>query len=113
MNRAGKDQLKAIRKEIESNISRMDVVLNRIAEHYPRAYRHALTHIAIRMLLSDEQRRLVRLVEQGILSEEGAQSLSQSTAARRSQLTNFSHSTFYLLFRKLWPTSVRSRSGVR
>ena len=102
MNRAGKDQLKALRKEIESNINRMDAVLSRIAEHYPKAHRHALTHIAIRMLLSDEQRRLVRLVQQGVLSEEGAHSLAQSIAVRRSQLTDFTHSTFYLLFRKLF-----------
>ena len=103
MNRISKDQLKVIQREIEHNLSSMNALMERVPTQYPRAYRHALTHIAIRMLLCDELRRVEKLEHQGVISEEEARSLRQSIDRRRSRWGGFTHSTFYLTLRKMFP----------
>ena len=103
MSRISKDQLKVIQREIEHNLSSMNALMERVPTQYPRAYRHALTHIAIRMLLCDELRRVEKLEQQGVISEEEARSLRQSIDRRRSRLGGFTHSTFYLTLRKMFP----------
>lgn len=44
-----------LRKEIHHNIQRMEEFLEQLATDFPRAYRHALTLKAIRMVLSHEK----------------------------------------------------------
>ena len=102
MSRMGKEQQKVIHKEIEENISRMDAVRERVIKRYPKAYRHAVTHIAIRILLSDEKRKVERFGQQGVLTEEEVSALEHTLDVRRGQLSGFTHSTFYLTLKKLF-----------
>ena len=102
LNRMGKEQQKVIHREIEENISRMDALRERVIKHYPKAYRHAVTHIAIRILLSDEKRKVERFGQQGVLTEEEVSSLEHMLDVRRAQLSGFTHSTFYLTLKRLF-----------
>lgn len=61
-----------------------------------------MTHIAIRILLSDEKRKVERFGQQGVLTEEEVSALEHTLDVRRGQLSGFTHSTFYLTLKKLF-----------
>lgn len=86
-----KDQLQTLRAEIQHNMDRMDKILNRISADFPKAYGHALTQKAIRMLLSNERRAVRQLVAEGVLSEKDAEVLFDDIDERADELNSFKH----------------------
>ena len=48
--------LKTLRAEIQHNLDTMNGILNKLANDFPKAYKHALTQKATRMLLCNERR---------------------------------------------------------
>ena len=73
---------RTLRTEVERNIGRMERTMARLAENYPKAYRHALTDRAVRMLLGNERKTIGRLLAEGVLSPEGAETMLADTERR-------------------------------
>lgn len=91
-----------LREELRQNISSMDNKLNAMAQDYPKAYRHALTLKAIRMLLNNERRTVIQLQSEGVLSEDEAGPMLDSIAERKDSLTSFRHTLPGHLFTFFW-----------
>lgn len=83
--------LKPLREEIQHNINSMDKVLNKLSKDFPKAYKHALTQKAIRMLLCNERRTIRQMQTEGMLSEKDAEQLYESVDKRSDQLNSLSH----------------------
>ena len=82
--------LPTLKSEIEHNISRMDVVINALADEFPKAYGHALTLKSIRMLLSNEKRTVKQMINNGIISEKDAEPLIENIEERADEVNSFS-----------------------
>lgn len=80
-----------LRKEIHHNIQRMEEFLEQLATDFPRAYRHALTLKAIRMVLSHEKITVQNMADNSILTEKEAESLIQNITDRADEVNSFSH----------------------
>lgn len=80
-----------LRKEIHHNIQRMEEFLEQLATDFPRAYRHALTLKAIRMVLSHEKITVQNMADNGILTEKEAESLIQNITDLADEVNSFSH----------------------
>ena len=91
LNDEQKVVLETLRKEILHNINAMDKILNKLAKDFPKAYKHALTQKAIRMLLCNERRNIRQLQADGMLSEKDAEQLYESVDERSEQLNSLSH----------------------
>lgn len=83
--------LKPLKEEILHNINAMDSVLGKLSSNFPKAYRHALTQKAIRMLLCNERRTIRQMQNDGILSDKDAERLYESVDERSDQLNSLSH----------------------
>ena len=83
--------LKPLREEILHNINAMDSVLGKLSSNFPKAYKHALTQKAIRMLLCNERRTIRQMQNDGILSDKDAERLYESVDERNDQLNSLSH----------------------
>lgn len=83
--------LKTLREEILHNINSMDKILNKLSKDFPKAYNHALTQKAIRMLLCNERRNIRQLQADGMLSEKDAEQLYEKVDKRSEQLNSLSH----------------------
>ena len=83
--------LKPLREEILHNINAMDSVLSKLSSNFPKAYKHALTQKAIRMLLCNERRTIRQMQNDGILSDKDAERLYESVDERSDQLNSLSH----------------------
>ena len=83
--------LKPLREEILHNINAMDSVLGKLSSNFPKAYKHALTQKAIRMLLCNERRTIRQMQNDGILSDKDAERLYESVDERSDQLNSLSH----------------------
>lgn len=83
--------LGTLKSEIENNISRMDVVINSLADEFPKAYGHALTLKSIRMLLSNEKRTVRQMINNGIITEKDAEPLLENIDERADEVNSFSH----------------------
>ena len=64
--------LKTLRAEIQHNLDTMNGILNKLANDFPKAYKHALTQKATRMLLCNERRNIRQLQTDGMLSDKDA-----------------------------------------
>lgn len=73
---------RTLRTEVERNIGRMERTMTQLAENYPKAYRRALTDRAVRMLLGNERKTIGRLLAEGVLSPEGAETMLADTERR-------------------------------
>ena len=80
-----------LKKEIENNITRMDYVINELADEFPKAYGHALTLKSIRMLLSNEKRTVKQMISNGIITEKDAEPLFKNIEERADEVNSFSH----------------------
>lgn len=91
--------LAQLKEEITENINKMNEVIQKLAQEFPRAYHHALTQKSIRMLLSDERRTVNQLTNEGILSDKDAEKHMESINKRIDEVNSFSHTIPASLFR--------------
>lgn len=105
LNDEQKVVLKTLKEEIQHNLNSMDEILNKLAKDFPKAYHHALTQKAIRMLLCNERRNIGQLQSDGMLSDKDAEQLYKHVDERSDKLNSLSHTipaSFirWILFRK-------------
>lgn len=97
--------LKTLRAEIQHNLDTMNGILNKLANDFPKAYKHALTQKATRMLLCNERRNIRQLQTDGMLSDKDAEQLYERVDERSEKLNLQSHTipasfVRWLMFRK-------------
>ena len=78
--------LKTLRAEIQHNLDTMNGILNKLANDFPKAYKHALTQKATRMLLCNERRNIRQLQTDGMLSDKDAEQLYERVDERQPHL---------------------------
>lgn len=83
--------LKTLRAEIQHNLDTMNGILNKLANDFPKAYKHALTQKATRMLLCNERRNIRQLQTDGMLSDKDAEQLYERVDERSEKLNSLSH----------------------
>ena len=83
--------LKTLRAEIQHNLDTMNGILNKLANDFPKAYKHALTQKAARMLLCNERRNIRQLQTDGMLSDKDAEQLYERVDERSEKLNSLSH----------------------
>lgn len=93
-----KEDLLHLHKEVENNISRMEEQLSKLAQYFPKAYNHALTIKAIRMLLNNEKRTVRQFIAEGILSEKDADPFLDNITERADELNSVKHTLIGSLF---------------
>lgn len=97
--------LKTLRAEIQHNLDTMNGILNKLANDFPKAYKHALTQKATRMLLCNERRNIRQLQTDGMLSDKDAEQLYERVYERSEKLNLQSHTIpasliRWMMFRK-------------
>lgn len=97
--------LKTLRTEIQHNLDTMNGILNKLANDFPKAYKHALTQKATRMLLCNERRNIRQLQTDGMLSDKDAEQLYERVDERSEKLNSLSHTipasfVRWLMFKK-------------
>lgn len=97
--------LKTLRAEIQHNLDTMNGILNKLANDFPKAYKHALTQKATRMLLCNERRNIRQLQTDGMLSDKDAEQLYERVDERSEKLNLQSHTIpasliRWMIFRK-------------
>lgn len=97
--------LKTLRAEIQHNLDTMNDILNKLANDFPKAYKHALTQKATRMLLCNERRNIRQLQTDGMLSDKDAEQLYERVDERSEKLNSLSHTipasfVRWLMFKK-------------
>lgn len=97
--------LKTLRAEIQHNLDTMNGILNKLANDFPKAYKHALTQKATRMLLCNERRNIRQLQTDGMLSDKDAEQLYERVDERTEKLNSLSHTipasfVRWLMFKK-------------
>lgn len=97
--------LKTLRAEIQHNLDTMNGILNKLANNFPKAYKHALTQKATRMLLCNERRNIRQLQTDGMLSDKDAEQLYERVDERTEKLNSLSHTipasfVRWLMFKK-------------
>lgn len=97
--------LKTLRAEIQHNLDTMNGILNKLANDFPKAYKHALTQKATRMLLCNERRNIRQLQTDGMLSDKDAEQLYERVDERSEKLNSLSHAipasfVRWLMFKK-------------
>lgn len=97
--------LKTLRAEIQHNLDTMNGILNKLAYDFPKAYKHALTQKATRMLLCNERRNIRQLQTDGMLSDKDAERLYERVDERSEKLNSLSHTipasfVRWLMFKK-------------
>lgn len=97
--------LKTLRAEIQHNLDTMNGILNKLANDFPKAYKHALTQKATRMLLCNERRNIRQLQTDGMLSDKDAEQLYERVDERSEKLNSLSHTipasfVRWLIFKK-------------
>ena len=97
--------LKTLRAEIQHNLDTMNGILNKLANDFPKAYKHALTQKAARMLLCNERRNIRQLQTDGMLSDKDAEQLYERVDERSEKLNSLSHTipasfVRWLMFKK-------------
>lgn len=85
------DLLQALRREVEHNIEGMNHVIGRLAADFPKAYNHALTQKAIRMVLSNERRTIRQMQADGVLSDKDAAQYFARVDERSDEVNSFTH----------------------
>lgn len=86
-----KETLGMLRQEINRNIEQMDTLINKLAHDFPKAYKHALTQKAIRMLLSNERRTIKQMLNEGLVSDKDAEALLEKVNERTDEVNSFTH----------------------
>lgn len=83
--------LQTLRHEVEHNIESMNRVISRLSADFPKAYNHALTQKAIRMVLSSERRTIRQMQSDGVLSDKDAVPYLARLDERSDEVNSFTH----------------------
>ena len=99
--------LQPIYEEIEENINQTEKFLEQLSEEFPKAYRNALTQKTIRMLLNNERKNIIKMIETGVLNEKDATPLLEDVTSRANKVNLINHS-FLTSFIK-WSTIINKK----
>lgn len=83
--------LQTLRQEVEHNIASMNRLIERLSADFPKAYNHALTQKAIRMVLSNERRTIRQMQADGVLSDKDAARYFARVDERSDEVNSFTH----------------------
>ena len=105
LNDEQKVVLNTLKEETQHNVEAMNSILNKLAYDFPKAYKHALTQKATRMLLCNERRNIRQLQTDGMLSDKDAERLYERVDERSEKLNSLSHTipasfVRWLMFKK-------------
>lgn len=105
LNDEQKVVLNTLKEETQHNVEAMNSILNKLANDFPKAYKHALTQKATRMLLCNERRNIRQLQTDGMLSDKDAERLYERVDERSEKLNLQSHTipasfVRWLMFKK-------------
>ena len=105
LNDEQKVVLNTLKEETQHNVEAMNSILNKLANDFPKAYKHALTQKATRMLLCNERRNIRQLQTDGMLSDKDAERLYERVDERSEKLNSLSHTipasfVRWLMFKK-------------
>ena len=105
LNDEQKVVLNTLKEETQHNVEAMNSILNKLANDFPKAYKHALTQKATRMLLCNERRNIRQLQTDGMLSDKDAERLYERVDERSEKLNLQSHTIpasliRWMMFRK-------------
>lgn len=105
LNDEQKVVLNTLKEETQHNVEAMNSILNKLANDFPKAYKHALTQKATRMLLCNERRNIRQLQTDGMLSDKDAERLYERVDERSEKLNLQSHTIpasliRWMIFRK-------------
>lgn len=105
LNDEQKVVLNTLKEETQHNVEAMNSILNKLAYDFPKAYKHALTQKATRMLLCNERRNIRQLQTDGMLSDKDAERLYERVDERSEKLNLQSHTIpasliRWMMFRK-------------
>lgn len=105
LNDEQKVVLNTLKEETQHNVEAMNSILNKLAYDFPKAYKHALTQKATRMLLCNERRNIRQLQTDGMLSDKDAERLYERVDERSEKLNSLNHTipasfVRWLMFKK-------------
>ena len=72
--------------EIRKNITRASNFITKISIDYPKSYKEAVTRKSVRMLLSNEKKRIEQFKEQGLISQEEAEQMVNELGERHNKV---------------------------
>lgn len=104
-----KEVLQPIFDEIQDNMNQTETFIQQLAEDFPKAYRNALTQKSIRMLLNNERKDILKMIETGILNEKDAAPLLESVMARADEVNLINHSILASILK--WGLQKNSSNG--
>lgn len=84
--------LQPIYEEIQEIIHETETFLQQLSEDFPKAYKNALTQKSIRMLLNNERKDILKMVETGVLSDKDAAPLLEDVSSRADEVNLINHS---------------------
>ncbi|MCD8268970.1 MAG: sodium:proton antiporter [Parabacteroides sp.] len=77
--------------EIRKNITRASNFIEKISIDYPKSYKKAVTRKSVRMLLSNEKKRIEQFKEQGLISWEEAEQMVNDLGERHNKVFTSYH----------------------
>lgn len=78
--------LSLLQVEIRKNITRASNFITKISIDYPKSYKEAVTRKSVRMLLSNEKKRIEQFKEQGLISQEEAEQMVNELGERHNKV---------------------------
>lgn len=72
--------------EIRKNITRHRILSQKYPFDYPKSYKEAVTRKSVRMLLSNEKKRIEQFKEQGLISQEEAEQMVNELGERHNKV---------------------------
>lgn len=78
--------LSLLQVEIRKNITRTSNFITKISIDYPKSYKEAVTRKSVRMLLSNEKKRIEQFKEQGLISQEEAEQMVNELGERHNKV---------------------------
>lgn len=91
-----------LKEEVGRNIESMNLIIDRLAAEFPKAYRYALTQKSIRMLLRHERCIIRQMEEDGMISDKDTKPLLEKVDERADKLNTFGHTIPGTILRKLF-----------
>ena len=86
--------IRPLYEELNRNIQRMDEFTSKLADTFPKTYQYALTQKSIRMLLTNERKKIEQMIGNGILTEKDAEPLLADNNKRMEEVNLFNHTMF-------------------
>lgn len=91
-----------LKEEVMRNIEAINLIIEKLATDFPKAYRYALTQKSIRMLLRHERCVIRQMEDNGIISDKDAVALLEKVDERTDKLSTFRHTIPGTILRKIF-----------